>query len=98
MVLERNKKIQKIWLGFGIFLIGIGGEKFREIHREESLRLIEKMPLEKGDIIYLSKFISDGKISGLAPQTLNAEIERWKKEIDKPNVKTVSYNFQRFIY
>ena len=81
-----------------IFLIGIGGEKFREIHREESLRLIEKMPLEKGDIIYLSKFISDGKISGLAPQTLNAEIERWKKEIDKPNVKTVSYNFQRFIY
>ena len=90
-----------------IFLIGIGGENFQKIHREESLRIIQKMPLEKGDIIYLSKFIPQNKshtktlendMQSLTQQALNDEVKLWKKSIDKPNVKIVPYNFQRFIY
>jgi hypothetical protein len=36
--------------------VGAGGEVFRERHLKDSLNLIKKLPLGKGDIIYISEF------------------------------------------
>ncbi len=38
-----------------IFLIGAGGEQFAESHLRDSLALTHKLPLSKGDMIYLSE-------------------------------------------
>ncbi|MFH1679255.1 MAG: radical SAM protein [Candidatus Eisenbacteria bacterium] len=39
-----------------IFLVGVGGDRFREAHREESVRLVSSLPLGSDDIVYLSPF------------------------------------------
>ncbi|MBM3320488.1 MAG: radical SAM protein [Candidatus Eisenbacteria bacterium] len=39
-----------------IFLVGVGGARFRETHREGTARLVSSLPLDANDILYLSPF------------------------------------------
>ncbi len=39
-----------------IFLVGVGGARFREAHREETARIVSSLPLDANDIVYLSPF------------------------------------------
>ncbi|MBT3759381.1 MAG: radical SAM protein [Candidatus Marinimicrobia bacterium] len=55
LTLAESIKTGGINLGV-IFLVGAGGEVFRERHLKDSLNLIKKLPLGKGDIIYISEF------------------------------------------
>lgn len=40
-----------------IFMIGVGGEQYRERHFHETVELIARMPLGAGDLVYLSPFV-----------------------------------------
>ncbi len=53
--LTENLKLGGVNLGV-IFLTGAGGEKYHSQHLDASINLLEKIPLGKGDMIYLSEF------------------------------------------
>ncbi|MFQ6613009.1 MAG: radical SAM protein [Fidelibacterota bacterium] len=52
--LAERLKAAGVQLGV-IFLAGAGGARFHAEHREASLELIRKLPLGKGDIVYISE-------------------------------------------
>ena len=96
-----------------IFMVGLGGHRYREEHLAESASLVRMLPLSRGDIIYLSQFtagprapyLSIAKQAGIRPMT-NAEIDdetrQWKtilgEAIGQTGAKVAPYSFQRFIY
>ena len=43
-----------------IVMVGIGGAQFRDAHLRDTVALIERLPLDAGDLVYLSPFVSDG--------------------------------------
>ncbi len=92
-----------------IFLVGLGGIKFKDEHREKSLELIKKIPLDNTDIIYLSRFtFNDGSsysrdlknhnIDTLSKEIIHEELKLWKSRLNEIPAKVVSYNFSRFVY
>lgn len=96
-----------------IFMVGLGGDRYREAHLNDSASLVEKLPLNKSDIIYLSQFNPDKKapyiaraiqsgINVMAPEELDEETDRWRsvlsRTVGKTGPKVVPYSFQRFIY
>lgn len=92
-----------------IFLVGLGGIKFKDEHREQSLELIRKMPLANNDIIYLSCFTFDDggrynrdlksqNIDALSEGIIHQELKLWKSRLNNIPAKVVSYNFNRFVY
>lgn len=96
-----------------IFMIGLGGHRFREEHLAESAMLLQSLPLGKGDLVYLSRFaphpaapyLQRRDADDLLPfgeETMLAEINRWKEALTRRavprGVKVAPYSFQRFIY
>ncbi|MEZ4834549.1 MAG: radical SAM protein [Caldilineaceae bacterium] len=41
-----------------ILMVGVGGERFRQDHRRDTLDLLTGLPLDSGDLIYLSPFVA----------------------------------------
>lgn len=96
-----------------IFMVGLGGDTYREAHLAESASLVETLPLSKGDLIYLSQFTPDSQApylplaaeSGVQAMTVDEialETRRWKGVLEGrvgvQGVKVAPYSFQRFIY
>ncbi len=42
-----------------IFMLGIGGEAYRETHFADTVYTLQQMPLGRGDLVYLSPFVAD---------------------------------------
>ncbi len=42
-----------------IVMVGLGGEGYREAHREATLASLARMPLDRRDLIYLSPFVEE---------------------------------------
>ncbi len=96
-----------------IFMVGLGGHRYREEHLAESASLVRMLPLSRGDIIYLSQFspvppapyLSIAAEMGVAPLSADEIIEetrRWKtvlvRAVGETGTKVAPYSFQRFIY
>jgi radical SAM superfamily enzyme YgiQ (UPF0313 family) len=96
-----------------ILMVGLGGKNYRQKHFEQSVELAKQLPLERGDIIYLSQFspkpdapyrvvAKQAGISSMSEQEIVVETQRWKEVIQhivKPQgVKVAPYSFQRFLY
>ncbi|HHV55695.1 MAG TPA: radical SAM protein [Firmicutes bacterium] len=75
-----------------IFLVGAGGRKFREKHREESLGLVARLPLDVRDVVYLSPLIDAGAeeyrraaanagVEELTEEEMEEELHRWVEEM-----------------
>ncbi|MBE3582805.1 MAG: B12-binding domain-containing radical SAM protein [Limnochordaceae bacterium] len=43
-----------------IFLVGAGGERYRTVHRQRTLALVQQLPLDGRDLIYLSPLVDEG--------------------------------------
>ncbi|NHZ85864.1 MAG: radical SAM protein [Planctomycetia bacterium] len=55
-IIDLTDNLKKGGINVGIiFLIGAGGNKYSERHLSDSIKLLEQLPLGKGDIIYLSE-------------------------------------------
>ncbi len=96
-----------------IFMVGLGGHRYREEHLAESASLVQMLPLSRGDIIYLSQFTPDPQApylsiaeqAGVRPMTveeIDDETRQWKtvlgKAVGQTGTKVAPYSFHRFIY
>lgn len=62
-VLNAVRTIKQGGLNVGLIcMVGVGGEQFRQVHGEDTVALIQRMPLGAGDLIYLSPFVDDGRM------------------------------------
>ncbi len=96
-----------------IFMVGIGGEHFRDAHFRDTVALIQRLPLDAGDLIYLSPFVAgpdspyvaDLAAAGFAPMSddqIRAEEKRFKAALlpwAKPRgVRVSHYDVREFVY
>jgi len=108
--LTHNLKRGDINIGI-ILLIGAGGNKYASKHLADSTKLLEQMPLGKGDIIYLSelyktnvnyeKSMDEGNI----PLPTRQDIRRWSNEFKSilkkqcpKDVQVSVYDINQFFY
>ena len=95
-----------------IFLLGVGGQRFAPRHEEAILRVCRKMPLQAGDIIYLSPLVLPSgnayaewlERHGIPIPTMEemAEQERRLASVLRrylpPDVRVAPYDIRGFIY
>lgn len=93
-----------------IFLVGLGGKLAREVHHDQSVKLIAGMALSRADRIYLSPLVVDpdqpypeiAEKEGWEPlddsEMLN-EMTRWQASLRASSPAQVSpYHIRQFIY
>ncbi len=96
-----------------IAMIGAGGEQHHDDHRRATLALIQAMPLDAADLVYLSPFVDQepsphgeaARAAGLTPMTdaaIRAEVRRFKDALAawaRPRgVRVSHYDVREFIY
>lgn len=92
-----------------IVMIGIGGADYQEAHAEATLKAIGRMPLGRGDLVYLSPFIEQAdsayvrlrQTHGLTPMRedeIEAELARLATRIRAHGLKAARYDIREFIY
>jgi len=96
-----------------IFMVGIGGDRFREGHFHDTVELIQRMPLDEQDLIYVSPFVAspaapyvydaaEAGIRALDRNELLREEKRFKKAL-RPwarvhGVRISRYDIREFVY
>jgi len=87
-----------------ILLIGAGGSKYSKEHLLDSIKLLEQLPLGKGDIIYLSELYETNSNykKSMAEQNIplptRKEIRRWSNEFKSDLKKQYSKDVQISVY
>jgi radical SAM superfamily enzyme YgiQ (UPF0313 family) len=92
-----------------IVMVGVGGERYREPHRDATLAALRDMPLAQEDIVYLSPFIEHPaseyarrrQAVGIAPvpeAEVEAELREWALEIRRHGPKATRYDIREMIY
>jgi len=94
-----------------IFLAGAGGETFHQKHRKASLELLRTLPLEQGDIVYISELRTAPLFyrqaldrNRIPPPTdfefkqMTADLKSTFKSAVPKKVKVSVYDIQQFVY
>ncbi len=96
-----------------IFMVGVGGDRYREPHFVDTVATIRRMPLGAGDIVYISPFVAspdapyvhDARRAGIRPlsdEDIWHEVQRFRRALlpwGKPRgVKISYYDIREFIY
>lgn len=92
-----------------IFMVGVGGEQYKEQHFQQSVDLLRKMTLDTDDILFLSEFINhpdqpyaeyahNQQIQDLSPEALQAEVKRWRRACKTLPAQVSTYHLKEFIY
>ena len=113
-VLRALETIKQGGLQIGlIFMVGIGGEAFRQAHFSDTVALIKRAPLGEGDLVYISPFVAsddspyldDMQAAGypsLDDEALAAEEARFRVALQpwaRPrSVRVSHYDVREFIY
>jgi len=111
-IIELTHNLKKGNINVGIiFLIGAGGNKYAEKHLIESLKLLEQLPLDKGDIIYLSELYETNSSyeKSMAEQNIplptRQDIRQWSNEFKSKlkkqypkDVQVSVYDINQFFY
>jgi radical SAM superfamily enzyme YgiQ (UPF0313 family) len=110
---EAVKRLKSANLQVGvIFMSGIGGPAWAEEHVTETVKLTSELPLEKGDLIYLSRFypiegtpygeqVKAGRIGLLSEAQITEQSARIRASVPailKRGVKLAPYDLAGFIY
>jgi len=104
-IIELTKTIKRSGIDIGIiFLVGAGGKQFSDQHQKDTVDLLQKLPLSKGDIVYLSElydtnpdYIDSMKQMNYAiPSQL--QIRNWSNNLKDMIKKTISKEIQVSIY
>lgn len=97
-----------------IVMAGVGGDRYSEAHTKDTIDLVNAMPLGKGDIVYLSRFVAHPDLpyavrareAGIRPLSLE-EVEGQMAAFRDgfrfraragPPPKVSVYDIERFIY
>lgn len=92
-----------------ILMTGVGGQQYARQHVQDTVKLLESLPLGAGDLVYLSPFVEHGPYAALARQggvlPLSTEEvtdqERVFRETLKrahPEVQAARYDILEFLY
>lgn len=114
VVIDAVKTIKAGGIEVGIiFMLGIGGEAFRDAHYADTVATIRQMSLGSGDLVYLSPFVADGpspygdamraaRLAPLDPSAIAAEEQRFKHALSPwaaaRGVRVSNYDVREFIY
>lgn len=96
-----------------IAMIGVGGEVYCEAHRRDTVALIQQMPLDQNDILYLSPFVADpasiytedieaAEIEAMSEEAIEQEMANFRAAL-KPwtqprRIRISTYDIREFIY
>lgn len=111
-IIELTHNLKKGNINVGIiFLIGAGGNKYSGKHLMDSIKLLEQLPLSKGDIIYLSELYETNSSyeKSMAEQSIplptRQEIRQWSNEFKSKlkkqyhkDVQVSVYDINQFFY
>lgn len=92
-----------------IVMVGIGGVEYKQAHAAATLEAIDRMPLDAGDLVYLSPFIEQPgstyvpmrESHGLTPMhedEIEAELARLARHIRTKGLKAARYDIREFLY
>ncbi len=96
-----------------IFMVGVGGRQYREVHFNDTVRVIREMPLGAGDIVYISPFVispdapyaRDAERAGLtsmSDEEIWQEVQRFRQALrswaQPRGVKVSYYDIREFVY
>lgn len=113
-VVDAVDKVKAGGLSVGLMvMVGVGGERFRQAHFEDSLALLQRLPLGAGDLVYWSPFVPSpdapyvadmaaAHIPALSPAAIRAETARFREAL-RPwaasrGVKQSLYDIREFVY
>ena len=101
-------------VGVGLIaMVGVGGVEFRERHRADTVALLDRLPLDSGDLIYLSPFVSDGTtpydadmaaagLAALDDESIRGEEELFRQALAPltrdTGARISHYDLREFIY
>jgi radical SAM superfamily enzyme YgiQ (UPF0313 family) len=113
-VLDAVKTIKDGGVSVGlIFMVGVGGDRFREEHFRDTVALIQEMPLNRDDMLYVSPFVAtpgapylhqieEAHIRPLTDEEIWAEEGRFKAALlpwaRSRGVKISRYDVREFVY
>ena len=82
-----------------ILLAGTGGTPWAERHERESVRFIQRLPLDKSDIVFISPLYGpDGTARPpLAAGAMEDQITRLRKALQS-QVRVAPYDIREFVY
>lgn len=104
------EKLKAAGLSLGlIFMIGAGGQNYAEAHFKASVALLQSLPLDGNDLIFLSEFVphpdqpyfTKAQAAGIAAfsePALQQEVQRWRTALSDLPARRVPYHLQEFIY
>ena len=93
-----------------ILMMGLGGREYRIEHARASLDVLERLPLDKTDLVYLSPFVEgpksvdlglDSASSDLTPMTeeeVEVELQRFAGRVRRLGIQASRYDIREFIY
>ena len=94
-----------------ILLVGAGGKRFAERHVKDTLAALSRLPLERGDLVYLSPFvepedtgyqeaISSSGIEALSAEALRAQYEWLRQALAAmhPGIRVTLYAISQHLY
>jgi radical SAM superfamily enzyme YgiQ (UPF0313 family) len=96
-----------------IVMVGVGGELYREAHRRDTVALIQQMPLDQNDILYLSPFVADpdsiytediesAEVETMSEDAIEQEMANFRtalKAWTQPRrIRISAYDIREFIY
>jgi radical SAM superfamily enzyme YgiQ (UPF0313 family) len=107
--IEAVRRLKEAGISVGvIFMAGLGGPLFAEEHLSASVALVRDLPLETGDLIYLSKFYP---VHGTAYQAtqlpefgilndeeMRRQIEAFRTRVGPSPAKFAPYDLAGFLY
>lgn len=110
-VLNTVYNLKTVGINVGIIiLVGVGGKKFRNKHFDNTVKLIEKMNLSEGDIVYLSpmveyanleyyRILNDMGVERMSSEEIEEDTINFKRVLSRfRGVKVVIYRVDRFLY
>lgn len=92
-----------------VVLIGAGGARFAAPHVEETAAFVRRLPLERGDTVYLSRLVVDpasryaarAERDGVAPldeAALAAQTNTLQASLREAGLRAAPYGLERWIY
>lgn len=92
-----------------IFMVGIGGEQMAATHLRDTLALLADLPLDAGDLIYLSEFVEHADqpyaqwaraagLTPLSPEGLQQQMQAFRQGLKGSKARVAAYHLLEYLY
>jgi hypothetical protein len=94
----RNAKAAGVSVGI-ILLAGAGGKTWADRHRKQSIRWIQRLPVETSDLVFISPLYGNDGVSGtaLTEKEMFNQIADLRQALS-PHVRVAPYDIREFFY